>query len=1014
MKNFIPINFSPAEINYVDLPTSSAQIHLVTEQKNFGAKAQSRRVNSLYTDSSSHIFWQCDVYYESLKIAEHLGLTRVIDLGCGSGDRLASIFPTERFDTTGFDTPNLVHSARIAHPDRDWRELWLNSYGSIFETADYCALKNQPCIIIFSQLIEHLHDPRLAILLIKMLLLKHDKSRVVIATPDRGRTHGRSYLHIPKNVAHFREWTLQELAALLTSAGLKIEKAGFTRANQFDPGHSTCFLVASCPTQFYRQFLVDQRLCKWSPQNVQRLIIAGEHGILPNTGGIGSYLVELGEITPPDIFQTIVVRDNNRLDKVNLRRNKILTPSDLLPSEFLSKLPGPDQALVAAEQFVFYLPWLKTIEYQDWSGLGVRIAQAKRTGHFPPCTQIEVTCHGTGVYVEQTNRAWTNLSHADELYSEKESIENADTIRIPTKFLLEFYRSRGYNIPQEKVLSERLPFRFDTSNTPQYREVDTLIFLGKRSQMKGFPDFISAVEDILSQESLNLKKVVILGRKVAESDEIERRLDRIRESVTLEELALDRVDVIRFLRERASHAILVLPYTGDNHPNVVLEAINTHIPFIAYQTGGIPELIPVAYHANLLSCPSVDELVCQIKRLAYLSPNNRRALFERCRNDVVGIQDTINRSIADRYGNPISETGIKPITSVVSSDISIICCVFNTRLDYIRDLCRAINTQILAPHEVIFVNDGSDLPYTQGFNDTIAEELHRPYRILTHSENRGLAAARNTALTAVKTSYFVNIDSDDIPLPSFLFHIAQAFCEQPSVAAVVPYLEAFDDGTHWNSCDWDRYVYRPLGAGLITAQVHNTLGHANSGFNTEIVRALDGWDGRTKSMWEDWEIYLKILSRGHRIQVIPKVDMLYRVRAGSMARTYGKFEAMLRVSNGTSGSTLNLFDSLRLQAVARQAEDQTKAISDLGAQISRLMEEKGHLQCELQAMTVQYGHIERQHNRAAIRIARRVIDTFERRQIIYRPLRWIGRQLAPLRIIILIASAHWVTELHLV
>ena len=1002
MTNTTPFDFIPAEINYVDLPRTSPDIQLVTEQENFGAKAQGRRVNRVYNDSSSHVIWQCDVYYEAFKIAERLGLTRVIDLGCGTGDKLASLFPPEKFDTIGFDTPNSIETARSAHPDREWRELWLNSYRSIFDTADFCALKNQPCMIILSDVIEHLPDPRLAILLIKMLLLMHDKSRVVISTPDRARTHGRSNLNCPMNGAHVREWTLQELAALLTSAGLKIEKAGFTRANQFDPGHSTCFLMASCPTAFYRQFLVDQGLCKSSPQNVQRLIITGEHGLLSNTGGIGSYLVELAEITPTDSFQTIVFRNNSQLDRLNLRRKKILTASDLLSAEYVSKLPVADQAYAAAEQFLFYFPWLKTIEYQDWSGIGVRIAQAKRTGHFPPRLRIEAGCHGSGVYTEHANRAWIDFAAAGDLYSERESIENADIIRIPTQFLLEFYRSRGYYIPQEKVLYERLPFRFDNCKPQQYRGIDTLIFMGKRNEMKGFPDFLEAVELLLEQGTFGLKRVIIVGRKVGESGEIEGRLQRIREKVTIEELSLNRCDVISFLRERASHSILVLPYTADNHPNAVLEAINTLIPFLAYGRGGIPELIPETYHASVLADASANDLVRQLNRLNDMAPSDRKILFERCRDDAVGIQDEINRSITERYAHPIAQPEERIIASVSPSDISVICCVFNTRLDYISELCRAINSQLLAPQEVIFVNDCSYSSYTEKFLATISAELRTPYRILTHSENRGLAAARNTALAAIQTPYFVNIDSDDIPLPSFLFNIAQAFHEQPSVAAVVPYLEAFDDGTNWNSFGWDRYVYRPLGAGLITAQVHNTLGHANSGFNTEIIRALDGWDGKTKSMWEDWELYLKIVSRGHKIQVIPKVDILYRVRAASMARTYSKFDAMVRVSNGTSGGTLSLFDSLRLQAVVRQVDnqaraiaDQAKVIADQEGEINGLIEQNRNALGAIQNTTARRDFLEKQYDRAAIRIARRMIDMIERRRWIYRPLRWIGRQFAP-------------------
>ena len=68
---------------------------------------------------------------------------------------------------------------------------------------------------------------------------------VVISTPDRDHYYPADHLGPPRNPSHVREWSLDELADLLTSWGFTIEHAGHTRSNDGSPNEWTSLVVIS-------------------------------------------------------------------------------------------------------------------------------------------------------------------------------------------------------------------------------------------------------------------------------------------------------------------------------------------------------------------------------------------------------------------------------------------------------------------------------------------------------------------------------------------------------------------------------------------------------------------------------------------------------------------------------------------------------------------------------------------------------------------------------------------------
>ena len=97
--------------------------------------------------------------------------------------------------------------------------------------------------------------------------------------------------------------------------------------------------------------------------------------------------------------------------------------------------------------------------------------------------------------------------------------------------------------------------------------------------------------------------------------------------------------------------------------------------------------------------------------------------------------------------------------------ISIIVPVFNVE-KYLEECLESILRQDFSEYEVICVNDGS--------TDSSAEILKKyemeysRIKVIEHSENKGLSAARNTAMKHATGKYIMFVDSDDMIVPNIL------------------------------------------------------------------------------------------------------------------------------------------------------------------------------------------------------------------------------------------------------
>lgn len=88
-----------------------------------------------------------------------------------------------------------------------------------------------------------------------------------------------------------------------------------------------------------------------------------------------------------------------------------------------------------------------------------------------------------------------------------------------------------------------------------------------------------------------------------------------------------------------------------------------------------------------------------------------------------------------------------------------------------------VRRQTVAPDEVLVIDDGSG-------DSTARLARSLGARVERHGKNRGLAAARNTALQRARGEVVVFVDADAVPHPDLLRRLTAGYDDDPSLAAV--------------------------------------------------------------------------------------------------------------------------------------------------------------------------------------------------------------------------------------
>lgn len=218
------------------------------------------------------------------------------------------------------------------------------------------------------------------------------------------------------------------------------------------------------------------------------------------------------------------------------------------------------------------------------------------------------------------------------------------------------------------------------------------------------------------------------------------------------------------------------------------------------------------------------------------------------------------------------------------SDIAVIVTTYN-HAHYLGDALGSIAAQTLAPATVIVVDDGST-------DDPLAVVEQFPGVRLIRTENRGLAAARNTGLGLVDSRLVLFLDADDVLEPEALALSLACMKSNPGSALVYGGYRITDENLRTRSTV---AVRRTTGAPFRNLLEDNIIGmHGAVLYDRACLLECGGFDPELRRC-EDYDVYLRI-ARAYPIACHNGVVAGYRMHGENMSRDVeGMLNAVLQI-----------------------------------------------------------------------------------------------------------------------
>jgi glycosyltransferase involved in cell wall biosynthesis len=213
--------------------------------------------------------------------------------------------------------------------------------------------------------------------------------------------------------------------------------------------------------------------------------------------------------------------------------------------------------------------------------------------------------------------------------------------------------------------------------------------------------------------------------------------------------------------------------------------------------------------------------------------------------------------------------------------VTVLMPVYNAER-FLKQAIQSVLSQTFTDFELLIINDGStdaSVSIIQTFDDLRIRLVH-------NEKNMGVIGTLNKGLALANGKYIARMDADDYCLPLRLEKQVRYLSRNTEVTVLATHIiqvNADDDELgHW---DDDIRNIKPYQI-FKTLTKTNCIAHPTVMMLTEIVRSY-GYHKNQKGS-EDWDLWMRLVSDGHRIDKLPEVLLKYRLHTGSVTAIHNR------------------------------------------------------------------------------------------------------------------------------
>ena len=218
-----------------------------------------------------------------------------------------------------------------------------------------------------------------------------------------------------------------------------------------------------------------------------------------------------------------------------------------------------------------------------------------------------------------------------------------------------------------------------------------------------------------------------------------------------------------------------------------------------------------------------------------------------------------------------------------AADMAVVLPTFQPGPFLVKTLA-SIETQTVAPREIVVVDDGSEPPVE-------LPETELPIRLL-RIPHGGIATARNAGVEATTAPLVHICDHDDVLAPTF-YERQTATLTGPSRVDVSYAICGFIDGAGAvvpGRLPWTAPLSRRPEEMLRTLLRNNQLASIATVFRRDVFAALGGF--RALDYVQDWDFWLRAAAQGCQFMAIPEILAWHRVHSAQKSSEVRRIPAL--------------------------------------------------------------------------------------------------------------------------